>query len=188
MSARISGSTEPSIIEARIAASMSSGADQQRRRRFAAHPLQGGQNLGDHGAPAVERTPDRLLAAGQRIETRLGGGDLLLAIVDGLRKIGQRRLELGPVGADRRRHRPRSWRAAPARPAAYPPCRAVRAGARSACPQPALVGRFAGSGLHDPERDPAQSRRGENKMLTESASASEAARGALMPPFSVGRE
>ena len=76
------------------------GAGDQRRRRPMADALQGGEHLADHGAAAVERFADAGFVVVERLEPRLGRGDLGFQVAQARGGVDQVLVELAPVGAD----------------------------------------------------------------------------------------
>ena len=75
--------------------------DQDRRRRVAAHALQHRQHVGDDGAAVVERAGERVGVGVEAVEALVGGGDLPFGVLHLGGGVDQRRVEPGPVGAQR---------------------------------------------------------------------------------------
>ncbi len=77
------------------------GADDERRRYLSSHALQGGEHLGDHVVPLLERCPQRPLAVVELRQALLSVGDALFHAADAGHGVDDLLVELAAVVTDR---------------------------------------------------------------------------------------
>ena len=75
------------------------GAHQHGGRRTAAHPLQGGEHIGDHPTPAFQRPADCLLAGQRRLQPAFDGRDTVFAVTRPRCRLDEGSGKPGPVVA-----------------------------------------------------------------------------------------